>query len=78
MPGEEDADMEFYKAFKLLYVDLPVPEDELPCEQIRQKRERTKMENFISIMFSADIKSLPTNAPKHLCCPTHTGFRAKI
>ena len=32
MPGEEDADMEFYKAFKLLYVDLPVPEDELPCE----------------------------------------------
>ena len=32
MPGEEDADQEFYKAFKLLYVDLPVPEDELPCE----------------------------------------------
>ena len=32
MPGEEDADMEFYKAFKLIYVELPVPEDDLPCE----------------------------------------------
>ena len=32
MPGEEDADQEFYKAFKLLFVDLPEPEDDLPCE----------------------------------------------
>ena len=32
MPGEEEADQQFYRVFKLVYVDLPVPEDDLPCE----------------------------------------------
>ena len=32
MPGEDEADQYFYRNFKLVYVDIPVPEDELPCE----------------------------------------------
>ena len=32
MPGEEDADQHFYRHFKLVFVEIPEPEDELPCE----------------------------------------------
>ena len=48
MPGEEDADQQFYRVFKLVYVDLPVPEDDLPCEQ-SSKDERGKQKTRINV-----------------------------
>ena len=60
--GKDDkgTNQDFYRDFKYIYVDIPEPEEDFPCESFKQKSKKKKHHNITRLRYCLSPLS-PTN-----------------